>query len=82
MRRLRGRLNITELPVWVSMLIRITESVRMPVRPTPPSPPRSSRLTRSLEPQGSVFVMFVIFGAVTVCSLGATVLIRSRVTIA
>ncbi len=49
---LRGRLNITVLPVWVFMLMRITVSVRTPVRPSPPSPPSSSTLTRSVPAQG------------------------------
>ena len=51
--RLRGRLNSTVLPVWVSMLATVMLSVRMPVRSLPPSPPSSRTLSRGLFFQGS-----------------------------
>ena len=50
---LRGRLNSVVLPVLVSMLAKITVSVRVPIRPGPASPPSSRMLSRGLPAQGS-----------------------------
>ena len=41
------------LPVLVSMLAKITVSVRVPIRPGPASPPSSRTLSRGLPAQGS-----------------------------
>jgi hypothetical protein len=40
-------------PVLVLMLAKITVSVRVPTRPGPASPPRSSTFSRGLPAQGS-----------------------------
>lgn len=51
--RLRGRLNSTVSPVWVSMLATVMLSVRTPTRSPAPSPPSSRMLTRGLSFHGS-----------------------------
>ena len=50
---LRGRLNSVVLPLLVSMLARITVSVRVPIRLGPASPPSSRTLSRGLLAHGS-----------------------------
>ena len=50
---LRGRLNSVVSPVLVSMLARITVSVRVPVRSGPASPPSSRMFSRGLSAHGS-----------------------------
>ena len=52
---LRGRLNIVVSPVSVSMLAKITVSVRVPVRLGPASPPSSKMLSRGLSAHGFGF---------------------------
>ena len=49
---LRGRLNIVVSPVSVSMLAKITVSVRVPVRLGPASPPSSRMFSRGLSAHG------------------------------
>jgi hypothetical protein len=62
----RGRLNSVVSPVLVSMLAKITVSVRVPSRPLSASPPSSKTLSRGVLAQGSDACVWLGLGTLRV----------------